>query len=176
MSVTKKRPENDDLYEFGLDVPKRRVYLEGEIDEQSAMQVIKGLSILSRLSDTDPIQIVINSEGGSTVQGFAIMNYIRSLSNETFGTVVGRCCSAAILVLQGCSNRQALQDSVLMIHRGTRNDMFDKRLDERADAVIAKRMGWSHIKLDKYQSYDRWLFAEEALEINLIDSILETKE
>lgn len=176
MSVTKKKPENDDLYEFGLDLPKRRVYLEGEIDDQSAMKVIKGLSILSRMSDTDPIQIVINSEGGETVQGFAIMNYIKSLPNETFGTVVGRCCSAAVLVLQGCSNRQAMQDSVIMIHRGTRNDMFDKRLDERADAVIAKRMGWSPSKLDKYQSYDRYLFAEEALEINLIDSILETKE
>jgi ATP-dependent Clp protease, protease subunit len=176
MSVTKKKPENDDLYEFGLDLPKRRVYLEGEIDDQSAMRVIKGLSILSRMSDTDPIQIVINSEGGETVQGFAIMNYIKSLPNETFGTVVGRCCSAAVLVLQGCSNRQAMQDSVIMIHRGTRNDMFDKRLDERADAIIAKRMGWSHAKLDKFQSYDRYLFAEEALEINLIDSILETKE
>ena len=176
MSVTKKKPDADDLYEFGLDIPKRRVYLEGEIDDQSAMRVIKGLSILSRMSDTDPIQIVINSEGGETVQGFAIMNYIKSLPNETFGTVVGRCCSAAVLVLQGCSNRQAMQDSVIMIHRGTRNDMFDKRLDERADAIIAKRMGWSHAKLDKFQSYDRYLFAEEALEINLIDSILETKE
>ena len=172
MSVTKKKPENDDLYEFGLDLPKRRVYLEGEIDDQSTMRVIKGLSILSRMSDTDPIQIVINSEGGETVQGFAIMNYIRSLPNETFGTVVGRCCSAAVIVLQGCTNRQALPDAVLMIHRGSRSDAFDKRLDERADKIIAKRMGWTHTKLDKFQSYDRWLFAEEALEINLIDQII----
>lgn len=176
MAGTKKRPENDDLYEFGLDIPKRRVYLEGEIDDQSAMKVIKGLSILSRMSDTDPIQIVINSEGGETVQGFAIMNYIKSLPNETFGTVIGRCCSAAVLVLQGCTNRQAMEDSVIMIHRGTRNDIFDRRLDERADKIIAERMGWTHSRLDKFQSYDRWLFAEEALEINLIDSILETKE
>lgn len=172
MAVTKKKPENDDLYEFGLDIPKRRVYLEGEIDDQSAMQVIKGLSILSRMSGTDPIQIVINSEGGETIQGFAIMNYIRSLPNETFGTVVGRCCSAAVLVLQGCTNRQALPDSVLMIHRGGRSDAFDKRLDERADTIIAERMGWTHAKLDKFQSYDRWLFAEEALEINLIDEVI----
>ncbi len=172
MAVTKKKPENDDLYEFGLDLPKRRVYLEGEIDEKSAMQVIKGLSILSRMSDTDPIQIVINSEGGETVQGFAIMNYIRTLSNEVFGIVVGRCCSAAVVVLQGCTYRNAMRDSVLMIHRGTRNDVFDKRLDERADKVIADRMGWTLAKLDKFQSYDRYLFAEEALEIGLIDEII----
>lgn len=170
--VKAKKPDGDELYEFGLDIPKRRVYLEGEIDEKSAMQVIKGLSILSRLSDSDPIQIVINSEGGETIQGFAMMNYIRSLPNETFGTVVGKCCSAAVLVLQGCTHRHALPDSVLMIHRGTRNDVFDKRLDERADTVIASRMGWTLTKLDKFQSYDRYLFAEEALDINLIDQII----
>jgi ATP-dependent protease ClpP protease subunit len=172
MSVTKKKPDADDLYEFGLDIPKRRVYLEGEIDDVSAMKVIKGLSILSRMSDADPIQIVINSEGGETVQGFAIMNYIRTLPNETFGVVVGRCCSAAVVVLQGCTHRQAMPDAVLMIHRGTRNDMFDKRLDERADSMIATRMGWTPSKLDKFQSYDRYMFAEEALEINLIDHII----
>ena len=50
--------------------------------------------------------------------------------------------------------------------------MFDKKLDERADKFIADRMGWTVQKLDKFQSYDRYLFAEEALEINLIDEIL----
>jgi ATP-dependent protease ClpP protease subunit len=65
-----------------------------------------------------------------------------------------------------------MPDSVVMIHRGVRNDMFDKRLDERADKFIADRMGWTVQKLDKFQSYDRYLFAEEALEINLIDEIL----
>ena len=61
---------------------------------------------------------------------------------------------------------------MLMIHRGGRSDAFDKRLDERADKLIAERMKWTHAKLDKFQSYDRWLFAEEALTINLIDEII----
>lgn len=172
MSVAKKKPDNDDLYEFGLDIPKRRVYLEGEIDDESAMRVIKGLSILVRLSEDEPIQLVINSEGGETVQGFAIMNYLRTLPNEVVGIVVGRCCSAAVVVLQGCTKRNAMRDAVIMIHRGTRNDVFDKRLDERADQFIADRMGWTLAKLDKFQSYDRYLFSEEALEINLIDEII----
>jgi|LakMenE18May11ns_1017448.scaffolds.fasta_scaffold9898370_5 ATP-dependent Clp protease protease subunit len=172
MAITKKKPDADDLYEFGLDIPKRRVYLQGDIDTESAMQVIKGLSILVRLSESEPIQLVIDSEGGETIQGFAIMNYIRTLPNEVIGIVIGRCCSAAVIILQGCTKRNAMPDSVVMIHRGVRNDMFDKRLDERADKFIADRMGWTVQKLDKFQSYDRYLFAEEALEINLIDEIL----
>ena len=172
MTSHKKKPESDELYEFGLDIPKRRVYLEGEINEDSSMKVIKGLSILTRISDSDPIVLIINSEGGETIQGLAIMDYIRSLSNEVTGIVVGRCCSAAVVVLQGCTHRHAMSSAVLMIHRGQRVDIFDKRLDERADKIIAARMNWTVSKLDKFQTYDRYLFAEEALAINLIDQIV----
>jgi ATP-dependent protease ClpP protease subunit len=169
---SKSKPDIEDIYDYGLDITKRRVYLEGEIDEKSGMQVIKGISILARLSDVDPIQVIIASEGGETIQAFAIHNYIKSLPNETTGIVMGRCCSAAVLVLQACTRRTAMPDSVLMVHRGGRSDSFDLKLDERADDIIAARMGWTRNKLDKFQSYDRYMFAEEALEINLLDEII----
>lgn len=167
-----KRPENDDLYEYGLDVPKRRVYLNGDIDRDSVMQAIKGLSILARLSESEPIQLVINSEGGDMIQGFALINYIRSLPNEVTGIVLGTCESAAVVILQACKHRAAMPEATLMTHRGTRSTEFDVEVDNRADQLIASRMGWTKQRLDKFHSHDRYMFAEEAMKLGLIDEVL----
>ena len=172
-SRRKTIPESDHLYEYGIDLPRSRVYLTGDVDLKSVMQAIQGMSMLARQSDDATIQLIINSEGGDMTQGFALIDYIRSLPNPVHGIVLGNCESAALVILQVCTTRSAGMNSTLMTHRGTRQTAFDKTLDERADQILADRMGLSLKQLDKFHSYDRYLTAQEALELKLLDSLME---
>jgi ATP-dependent Clp protease, protease subunit len=161
----------DYLLNTNLDLQKRRVFLYGDIDTKSVLKTIKSMSLLARLEDT-PITLVMNCEGGMTIDAFALYDYINSLSHTVNIFVLGRCCSAAVLVLQAADHRSAAPNAVFMVHRGTRQDQFDKALDERADDIIAGRMGWTRRKLDNLQDYDNYFFAENALEYKLIDEVV----
>lgn len=176
-SNNKKKPDSDvldNIHAYGLDILRRRVYLSGEIDTKKADRVIKNMSVLYAADPEAPITLVINSEGGRTLDAIAMHDYIASLPVEITAQVFGLCGSAAVLVLQACRKRHASSNSVLMVHRGSRADIFDMEMDERVDRIIAGRMGegWSQKKLDKYQVYDRYMFAEKALEMGLIDEVL----
>jgi ATP-dependent Clp protease, protease subunit len=175
--MSRKRPENDDLHEYGLDVQKRTVYLDGEINMELAIRTIKNISVLERLSKEDPIRLLINSEGGDMVQGFAIIDAIRLSAAPVDGIVCGTAESAAFIILQGCRVRGATANSILMTHAGTRTTKFDFDIDLRADQLSLTRLqerdpSWTMAKWQKYQSFDRYMFPEEALQIGALDEIL----
>lgn len=175
--AARRRPENDDLHEYGLDVQKRTVYLDGEITLELAVRTIKNISVLERLSKEDPITLLINSEGGDMVQGFAIIDAIRLCGAPIYGIVCGTAESAAFIILQACSRRTATLNSTLMTHAGTRATEFDLEIDVRADKLALGRIqekdpSWTLNKWQKYQMHDRYMWPDEALEIGVIDEIV----
>lgn len=171
--MAKMKTESFDyLLDSGLDIEKRRVYLYNEIDSKTILKVIKAISILVRI-DESPITLVMNSPGGFVIDAFALYDYIKSIPNQVTIHVLGRCCSAAVLILQAADYRTSAPNSTFMVHRGSRADKFDKDSDERADTIIAERMGWTRKKLDNFQDYDNYFFPEEALELKLIDEVIE---
>lgn len=178
MTITKRRklPESDHLYEYGVDLPRNRVYLTGDIDLQNTVKVIQGMSMLARQSTDTPIQLVINSEGGDMVQAFSLIDYMNSIPNPINGIVLGNCQSAAVVILQACQHRAAGSNSVFMTHRGSRDSKIDLLIDTRADKLIADRLGWTLSRLDKFHSHDRYLTAQEALEMKLLDELMWNKK
>ena len=171
----KKKPENDDLFDNGLDPIKRIIWLTGDIDRETIVQALKGLSVLDRMSE-EPIQLVINSEGGDMVQGFALIDAIRHCRSDIIGMVRGDAQSAAFVILQACDIRRASKNSVLMTHAGNRTTAFDLRIDKRADQIVLDRLrvkdtSWTMTKLDKKQSADWYMFPDEALELGLVDEV-----
>ena len=172
MSRTKK-PENDDIFENGFDPIRRVVWLTGDIDMTNIVRAMKGLTVLDKMSDS-PITLVINSEGGDMVQGFALIDAIHSSRSHVTGSVMGAAASAAFIILQCCNSREAGKHSVLMTHAGNRETEFDLKIDILADELVLKRMqkvneSFTMAKLQKWQARDKYMLAEEAVSLGLLD-------
>jgi ATP-dependent Clp protease protease subunit len=85
-------------FSHGIDTKLRRIFL-GEIDETSAMNVVKGLYFLDTIDSDEPIELFINSPGGDVYQCFAIYDVIGTVAAPVHTFAFGMCMSAAPLLL-----------------------------------------------------------------------------
>ncbi len=104
-----------------VDVLRRELWIDGDIDDGVLRDVIRGLKHLSQLSP-HPIDICINSNGGDVSTGLAIADYIKYLTSKSFVVstkVMGVAYSAGALI--SCSGtpgyRWALPSSRFLVHQ-----------------------------------------------------------
>lgn len=176
------------FFEYGMDISTKTLYLgsgdssDCDVDEVLAANIIKGLRILSSIRPDDPINIIVNSQGGDTQHGLAIYDAIRMVSTPVYVTVLGHCYSISAWILQAGRVRRMTPNSSMMIHHGAgRKDAFEREQDKRCTDILLSRIrekhpGFTEAKLDKLLLKDTYLFPEEALELGLIDEITHVTE
>lgn len=183
------RISKDHLYlwfEHNINLDTKTLYLgfgnsdnDHDVDESLSSNMVKGLHVLSRIRPEEPINIIMNCTGGSVMHGFAIYDTIRRMESPVHITVVGHCYSMASYLLQAADVRRMAPNSVLMIHYGQGSyTQFDKQCDKRLfeillDRIREKNPDFSSARLNKMLLKDTYLWAEEALELGLIDEIVE---
>ena len=163
----------------------RIINLVGEVDERMAYQVTSALLILAEESDK-PIQMFINSPGGSVMDGLAIIDTMNQIKAPVYTIVTGLAASmgAAILSAGEKGHRMGLPNTTIMLHqvsageRGNIQDMrvgleFTEKLNKRLMKMIAENCGKTLEELENDTIRDKWFFAEEALEYGIIDLIAE---
>ena len=91
------------------------VILRGPVDENSVSSVVTNLNKI----DESKINLYINSPGGSVHHGNVLIEEIRGLqaSGKEINCIADFAASMAFIILQSCSNRYALNSSVLMQHQ-----------------------------------------------------------
>ncbi len=151
----------------------------GDIQEQIT-QAILGLNLLSK----DPIKLIIDSVGGTVLQGRWIADAVRCSEAPVHGLVVGAAYSMAFWVLQNCQRRMCYPHARFMFHG---YDMKSYRCDEPKFLEQAQKNMQSHREdldfvirrthqsLDKWQEWsrnERYFSANEALELGIIDEII----
>lgn len=183
------RISKDHLYlwfEHNINIDTKTLYLgfgnadnDHDIDESLAANILKGLHVLSRVRPDDPINIVLNCTGGDVHHGFAIYDSILSIPGPVHITVTGHCYSMAAWVLQAGDKRMMTRNSNLMIHygEGPYTD-FDKQCDVRLFDILFNRIReknpeFTRSRLDKLLLKDTYMWPEEALDMGLIDEIIE---
>ena len=67
-------------------------------------------------TDGSPIEVRINSEGGSVVEGFAMANALYSYKGETTAIIEGQASSAASYVAASCSKIRMYEASYMVLH------------------------------------------------------------
>mgnify|MGYP001614108671 CR=1 FL=1 len=72
--------------------------------------------ILCHLKPGPPILAVINSDGGSIMEGLKVHDCFKISPSPVIGLVIGRATSAALIALQGCSYKLAVPHARLCIH------------------------------------------------------------
>ena len=164
----------------------RKIFLLGEVDNVMANQFVSELLYLAE-SD-EPIDIYINSPGGSVTSGLVIYDIIQSLDGKVPINMycIGSASSMAAVILAGGQKgrRYILPHRKCMIHEplipggmgGSANSIkktADSILETKAitNGILAKHTGKSIEEIDAATSFDNYMNAEEAIAFGLADEI-----
>ena len=167
----------------------REVYLVGDIDKDSARQVIERMRELVN-DNTRPITLYLNTAGGNVTDGLAVHDSIREIVSrgcEVTIVVQGMAYSMGSVVLQAASDgrRLAQPHSWIMIHEPAKWAGWQstsaaaqhlerlKQMQDQIYRILSARSGkpLRQIIRDTKRT-DLYLDAQRALEYGLIDAVL----
>ena len=184
-SVVEKSSDGERAYDIYSRLLKDRIIiLSGEIDDNLANSIVAQLLYLDSLNH-DPINLYINSPGGSITAGMAIydtMNYIKS---KVSTICIGMAASMAAFLLSSGEKgmRFILPNGEVMIHQplgGAQGQATEikiaaeriLKLKEKLNKILSENTGQSLEKISHDTERDYFLSADEALEYGLIDKVL----
>lgn len=164
----------------------RKLFLTGEITEETSNRFVSELLYLAE-SD-EPIDIYLNSPGGSVNAGMVIYDVIQALEDKVPINIycIGMAASMGAIILAGGhkGRRFILPHSKCMIHEPLISGGFGgsaSSIKKTADSiletkdiingVLAKHTGKSLKEIDKATSYDNFMNAEESVKFGLCDEI-----
>lgn len=163
----------------------RIVFITGEIDDVMANTVIAQLLYLESKDTKREISLYINSPGGISQCGLAILDTMRYLKSPISTICLGLCASAASLLLAGgeIGKRYILPHSKVMIHQpwgGVKGQITEieiyykegvKDRDNYA-TLLAEFCNKSKEKILQDIERDNYMNAFEAIEYGVVDKIL----
>lgn len=174
--------------DYGIDISTRTLDLSGPVDQEMAKDAIRGLHLLQASRSAEPIEIMLNTDGGDTSQGFAIYDKIREMEGSVTITVYGECSSMGAWILQAADKRVMTKHSYLMIHAGEAElagtsdviknwkEYYDREHtlceDILLEKIREKHPDFPRQKLQKMLKTDTILTPNQALELGLIDEII----
>lgn len=195
----------------------RDIYLYGDIDDSMALEVVTRINHINEVDSMEeqaliddieskilegildenalrgvrarePINIEINSNGGSSPAGFSIITAIQNSETPTIGYVTGNCMSMAIPILASCDFKIGSQYSKFMIHdvysasEGKFNDLkssFEYVSSVREDYIRATakntKMTEEDVREITNRNSDYFFSPEKAFDLGLIDLIDDSK-
>ncbi|HBC68937.1 MAG: ATP-dependent Clp endopeptidase proteolytic subunit ClpP [Duodenibacillus sp.] len=162
----------------------RIVFLNGEVNDESANLVIAQLLFLESENPDKDISLYINSPGGSVYAGLGIYDTMQFIKPDVQTICVGLAASmgAFLLAAGEKGKRFSLPNSRIMIHQpsgGSRgmasdiqiqaNEILD--LKARLNAILAERTGQDIERIAQDTDRDNFMSPQQALEYGLIDRI-----
>ena len=167
----------------------RIVLLGGEVTDESANLIVAQLLFLQSQDAKKPINMYVNSPGGSVTAGLAIYDTMQFISCPVATYCIGQAASmGAVLLTAGAKGkRYALPNARIMIHQpwgGAEGKASDieitareiLRLKERLNEILAEHSGRKVEDVAKDTDRDHFMSAEEAREWGLIDAVLAPKK
>ena len=165
-------------------IEQRKVFLWGQVDDQSAKHVIDRLMYLDAL-ETKDILLYINSPGGYVTSGFAIYDCIKSLNSEVSTICTGFAASMGSIILSaGAKGKRFIQPHArVMIHQpsgGARGQASDIEITakeivltkELSAKILADNCGQTFEKVMKDFNRDHWMGADESVAYGIVDAVI----
>ncbi|MBD0380207.1 ATP-dependent Clp protease proteolytic subunit [Paenibacillus sedimenti] len=173
---------------------ERTLYLFDGINKSSVKQIIESILKLNQLDDERdkkekdfkrvPIDLIINSNGGSVYDGLALINVIDNSKTPVHTYVYGLAASMSLLIAASGHKRYAGRLSTFMYHSvsnhiGGQFERLKNRLDETErlqtiyDEYLISKTKFRLEDLKNVQEHQRdWFISpEEALELGIVDEI-----
>lgn len=164
------------------------VNLNLPIDENSAkITQTKLLEISDNLGKNKPIYLVLNTPGGSVVEGQHIIDLAKGLPQKVH-TISLFSASMGFVISQELDNRYVLADSTLMSHHAYVGGIPGEvpgsamvRLQHLLDSVtqiendIAKRAGYSLKQYEDLIQNELWVTGPEAVDMRFADKLVRVR-
>ena len=165
-------------------IEERKVFLWGQVDDESAKHVIDRLMYLDAMATKD-IHLYINSPGGYVTSGFAIYDCIKSLKSDVSTICTGFAASMGSIILSaGAKGKRFIQPHArVMIHQpsgGARGQASDIEITakeiiltkELSAQILADNCGQTLEKVIKDFNRDHWMGAKESVKYGIVDKVL----
>lgn len=174
-------------------VENNNIYFYGPINGDSCKELTEVLISLDTNAkifsinfgtDPPPINLHIQSEGGSLMNAFYVVDLINKLETPVHTFVDGYVASAGSLISVMGKKRFMTENSFIMIHQlssslgeGKFNDLDDNmdNLNKFMDTIINIYIKKTKIPIDKLKDileHDLWMNSKECLNYGLIDEII----
>ncbi|MBP5519517.1 MAG: ATP-dependent Clp endopeptidase proteolytic subunit ClpP [Treponema sp.] len=167
----------------------RIVFLDGEINDQVADNIIAQILFLESENPEKDISIYINSPGGSVTAGLAIYDTMKYVKCDIQTICMGQAASMAAILLAGGTKgkRYALPSSRVMIHQprggveGQESDISILakeiiRLKKLSIEYLANDTGKKIEKIAEDIERDFFMSAQEALDYGIIDNVMPSRK
>jgi ATP-dependent Clp protease protease subunit len=163
----------------------RVIFLQGEIYDGNANELVMKLLYLQSENRRKPIDFYINSPGGSVTATLAIYDAMQMITCPVATYCVGLAASGAAVLLAGGAKgkRFSLQHAKVMIHQphgGVGGQVSD--IEIQAKEILRTRDALNHImslhtgknleEIAKASDRDFYMTAAEAKEYGIVDDIL----
>lgn len=165
----------------------RIIILNGEINANSAANVIFQLLNMEKEDPEKDIFLYINSPGGSVSDGLAIYDTMQYIKPDVATVCFGMAASMGSFLLSSGKKgkRYSLPHSNILIHQPmvglqgvqqqTDVGILARQMDKTRvllEKILAKNTGQTLEKINRDTERDNYLSAEEALEYGIIDEVL----
>lgn len=164
----------------------RTILISQQVDNKLTQRVMASLLLMDQEDSEKPINVLINSPGGSADDGFAIYDALRFVRAPVRTINVGLSASAATVIMLGAAkeHRYALPNARIMIHQplgqipGTSAENVKRwaeqiiKLRKKINQLYADETGRPFDEIAQDTDRDRWFTPEEAVEYGLISHVI----
>ena len=188
-TVTTQSPNGGErlLDIFSKLVDDRIILISGPIDTTTAASTIAQLLYLDSKDSSAPIQIYINSPGGSVSDGLAIYDTMQHIKSETSTICMGIAASMAAILLSGGTKgkRYILKNGEVMIHQplggtGANTQASDIQIcaqhilktKQKLNSLLSENCGKSIEEITFATDRDYFMSSEEAIAFGIVDKII----
>ncbi|SLM34408.1 atp-dependent clp proteolytic subunit [Lasallia pustulata] len=175
---------------FSRLLKERIICLNGAVDETVSASIVAQLLFLEADSPEKPINLYINTPGGSVTAGLAIYDTMTYIASPVTTICVGQAASMGSLLLCGgqAKKRYCLPHSSIMVHQpsggyfGQASDIAIHakeilRVREQLNGIYKRHLTRPHTleEIERLMERDKFMGAEEALELGIVDQILDRR-
>jgi len=167
----------------------RTILLSEPITSELGEDMAAKLLVLDAEDSEAPIDIYINSPGGSVDAGFAIYDMVRFINAPVRCVCTGLTASAAVIVLIAAPKeyRLSLPNARILIHQpsgGASGSVADIQIEateilkirQKINELIAEETGQPVEKVEQDTRRNYWLSAEESVAYGLISRVITSRK
>ncbi len=124
----------------GIDLDGRRIYLSGEIEEESVSKIKRAIMLMIAMDTKKPIHVVVNSFGGSVYDSLGLYDMLQNISCPVYTYAHSKIMSGALIVYLAGSKRYSLPYTTFMAHSVSSGGRDGKTYEQEIDVIESKRL------------------------------------
>jgi len=173
---------------YSLLLKERIIFLGTPINDQVANVIVAQMLFLNSQDPDKDINLYINSPGGQITSGLAIYDTMRMITAPVSTIAIGMAASMGTILLTAGTKgkRYALPHSTIHLHQplgGVQGQAADieieakeiLRMRDLLNRILREQTTMSDELISKYTDRNMYLTAAQAVEVGLIDGVLEPR-